>query len=116
MTGVELEIFRRGDEIVLREMAGGLEQAFDLIGDLPDFDREDGPAQERGDLSRCPVDRLDFEWTQGRACLARRGDDKTHRTDARFRRDAARAAPELGKTCPASYQLVSTAPLKVFSM
>jgi antitoxin VapB len=54
VTGVELEIFRRGDEIILREMAGGLEQAFDLIGDLPDFDREDGPAQERGDLSRSP--------------------------------------------------------------
>ena len=32
----ELEIFRRGDEIVLREPAKGLARAFDLLAGLPD--------------------------------------------------------------------------------
>jgi antitoxin VapB len=32
----ELEIFRRGDEIVLREVAGGLSHAFELLASLPD--------------------------------------------------------------------------------
>lgn len=31
----ELEIERRGDEIVLREKTGGMEQVFDLIASLP---------------------------------------------------------------------------------
>jgi antitoxin VapB len=31
-----LEIFRRGDEIVLREPAKGLARAFELLTDLPD--------------------------------------------------------------------------------
>ena len=32
----EVEIFRRGDEIVLREKLGTLVRAFDLLADLPD--------------------------------------------------------------------------------
>ena len=32
----ELEIFRRGDEIVLRERAGNMARAFDLLAGLPD--------------------------------------------------------------------------------
>lgn len=32
----EVEIFRRGDELVLREKAGNLAKAFDLLAGLPD--------------------------------------------------------------------------------
>jgi antitoxin VapB len=32
----EVEIFRRGDEIVLREKDGNLARAFELLADLPD--------------------------------------------------------------------------------
>ena len=32
----EVEIFRRGDEIVLREKSGHLGRAFDLLAGLPD--------------------------------------------------------------------------------
>ncbi|MBZ5667074.1 MAG: type II toxin-antitoxin system VapB family antitoxin [Acidobacteriia bacterium] len=32
----EVEIFRRGDEIILREKEGNLVRAFDLLADLPD--------------------------------------------------------------------------------
>jgi antitoxin VapB len=32
----EVEIFRRGNEIVLREPAGNLARAFELLADLPD--------------------------------------------------------------------------------
>lgn len=32
----EVEIFRRGDEIVLREKDGIMVRAFDLLADLPD--------------------------------------------------------------------------------
>lgn len=32
----EVEIFRRGDEIVLREKDGTMQRAFDLLADLPD--------------------------------------------------------------------------------
>ena len=32
----EVEIFRRGDEIVLREKDGTMERAFDLLAGLPD--------------------------------------------------------------------------------
>jgi antitoxin VapB len=32
----EVEIFRRGDEIVLREKAGNMVRAFDLLAGLPD--------------------------------------------------------------------------------
>jgi antitoxin VapB len=32
----EVEIYRRGDEIVLKEKPAGMEQAFDLIASLPE--------------------------------------------------------------------------------
>jgi antitoxin VapB len=32
----EVEIFRRGDEIVLREKNGTMERAFDLLAELPE--------------------------------------------------------------------------------
>jgi antitoxin VapB len=46
----EVEIFRRGDEIVLRETVKDLTRAFNLLCALPDFDREDAPPQEREGL------------------------------------------------------------------
>lgn len=50
----ELEIFRRGEEIVLREPAKGLSRAFELLADLPDDflpeGRRDTPPQERKGL------------------------------------------------------------------
>ncbi|MEA3232167.1 MAG: AbrB/MazE/SpoVT family DNA-binding domain-containing protein [Thermodesulfobacteriota bacterium] len=36
VTSKVLEIFRRGDEIVLREPAKGLSRAFELLAGLPD--------------------------------------------------------------------------------
>lgn len=50
LTGDEVEIFRRGDEIVLREKPQSLARAFGLLCDLPDFEREDVPPQERDNL------------------------------------------------------------------
>jgi antitoxin VapB len=51
VTSKVLEIFRRGDEIVLREPTEGLKRAFDLLVDLPeDFlaeGRQDAPPQQR---------------------------------------------------------------------
>ena len=49
----EVEIFRRGDEIVLRERPRNLSRAFELLCALPeDFleDRTDDPPQEREGL------------------------------------------------------------------
>jgi antitoxin VapB len=50
----EVEIFRRGDEIVLRERAEGLVRAFEILADLPDDflpeGRGDTPPQERNGL------------------------------------------------------------------
>jgi antitoxin VapB len=50
----ELEIFRRGDEIVLREPGQGLARAFELLSDLPDDffaeGRKDSPPQTREEL------------------------------------------------------------------
>jgi antitoxin VapB len=50
----ELEIFRRGEEIVLREPAKGLARAFELLAELPDDflpeGRRDTPPQERKGL------------------------------------------------------------------
>ncbi len=47
----ELEIFHRGDEIVLREPTQGLARAFELLSDLPDDflaeGRRDSPPQTR---------------------------------------------------------------------
>ena len=49
-----LEIFRRGDEIVLREPAKGLTRAFELLTNLPDDflaeGRHDTPPQHREGL------------------------------------------------------------------
>ncbi len=50
LTGDEVEIFRRGDEIVLREKPASLARAFDLLCDLPDFERDDTPPQDRKGL------------------------------------------------------------------
>ena len=48
----QVEIFRRGDEIVLRETPASAAVVFDLLASLPpDFmseGRDDTPAQERG--------------------------------------------------------------------
>ena len=49
----EVEIFRRGDEVVLRETGRGLERAFYLLCALPDdmLDaRDDRPPQDREGL------------------------------------------------------------------
>jgi antitoxin VapB len=49
----EVEIFRRGDEIVLREPQRGLLRALDILNQLPDDfmeDRYNPPPQEREDL------------------------------------------------------------------
>ena len=50
----EVEIFRRGDEIVLREPRRNLARAFELLTSMPeDFfadGRKDDPPQEREDL------------------------------------------------------------------
>jgi antitoxin VapB len=50
----EVEIFRRGDEIVLREKAEGLVRAYEILAELPvDFlpeGRGDTPPQEREDF------------------------------------------------------------------
>jgi antitoxin VapB len=49
----EVEILRRGDEVVLRKKPETLEAAFQLLADLPnDFfceGRQDAPPQERED-------------------------------------------------------------------
>ena len=54
VTSKELEIFRRGDEIVLREPTQGLARAFKLLSDLPDDflaeGRRDSPPQTREGL------------------------------------------------------------------
>ena len=50
----EVEIFRRGDEVVLREKAKGLARAFEILASLPDdllpAERRDEPPQEREGL------------------------------------------------------------------
>jgi antitoxin VapB len=53
--GKEVEIFRRGDEVVMREKEGvkGLVKAFEILSQMPeDFlaDRDDAPPQEREGL------------------------------------------------------------------
>jgi len=54
LQGTEVEIFRRGDEIVLREKAEGLLRAFDILAglsaDVLPEDRADTPPQEREGL------------------------------------------------------------------
>jgi antitoxin VapB len=50
----EVEIFRRGDEVILRERKRGLRHAFDLLAGLPEDSfaelRRDTPPQERKEL------------------------------------------------------------------
>jgi antitoxin VapB len=53
--GKDVEIFRRGDEVILREKSKGMERAFWLIANLPiDVDAveevHDEPPQEREGL------------------------------------------------------------------
>jgi antitoxin VapB len=54
VTSKVLEIFRRGDEIVLRETSKGLARAFELLTELPDDflaeGRQDLPPQHREGL------------------------------------------------------------------
>ncbi len=48
----EVEIFRRGDEVVLRERPRTLGEAFDLLASLPeDFERPAQPQMEVRDFS-----------------------------------------------------------------
>ena len=50
----EVEIFRRGDEIVLREKDGDMVRAFELLADLPEdleiAGRQNDPPQKREGL------------------------------------------------------------------
>ena len=52
--GEEVEIFRRGDEVVLREKGSGMARAFELLASLPEDVveglRPEGPPQERKGL------------------------------------------------------------------
>ncbi len=54
LKGKEVEIFRRGDEIVLREKGKGLARAFEILANLPDDflpeGRHDTPPQKREGL------------------------------------------------------------------
>lgn len=53
LKGPEVEIFRRGEEIVLREKAKGMERAVELIQSLSDDfleELDDPPPQEREGL------------------------------------------------------------------
>jgi antitoxin VapB len=43
----EVEIFRRGDEIILREKEGNLARAFDLIAGLPEDFKIPGREKDR---------------------------------------------------------------------
>jgi antitoxin VapB len=46
----EVEIFRHGDEIILREKPRSLIRAFELLCELPDPERSDPPPQEHTGL------------------------------------------------------------------
>jgi antitoxin VapB len=52
--GKEVEISRRGDEVVLREKTRGMQRAFELLASLPDDfyaeGRKDPPPQSREGL------------------------------------------------------------------
>lgn len=50
LSGSEVEIFRRGDEIVLREKQRTMAHAFELLAELPQDilnDRRDAPPRKR---------------------------------------------------------------------
>jgi len=55
LTNDEVEIFRRGDEIILREKPQTLARAFELLCELPDFDCYDTPPQERDERMTAPA-------------------------------------------------------------
>lgn len=54
LKGPEVEIFRRGDELVIRERPAALARAFELLAGMPDDffpgGREDAPPQKRKGL------------------------------------------------------------------
>jgi antitoxin VapB len=54
LNAAEVEIFRRGDEIVLKEKKRGMATAFHLLADMPDDffaeGRQDEPPQRRKGL------------------------------------------------------------------
>ena len=54
LSSQEVEIFRRGDEIVLREPGQGMERAFQILAGLPEGmfaeERDDPPPEEREGL------------------------------------------------------------------
>jgi len=54
LKGPKVDIYRRGDEIVLRERRKGLARAFEILAGLPDDvlpnDRYDAPPQSRDAL------------------------------------------------------------------
>jgi antitoxin VapB len=59
LAGGEVEIFRRGDEIVLRELPNSVARAFHLLASLPDDafpePRRDEPPQDRADWTAPPT-------------------------------------------------------------
>ncbi len=50
LSAEEVEVFRRGDEIALRETPETLASVIKLLRDLSDFDQDDTPPQEREGL------------------------------------------------------------------
>jgi antitoxin VapB len=54
LKGPEVDIFRRGDELVVREKAAGMARAFELLAGMPDDffpeGRSDPPPQKRKGL------------------------------------------------------------------
>jgi len=64
----EVEIFRRGDEVVLREKARDMQRAYQLLTELPDDFLRDGrneiPPQARkaADGSECLTDDDNYRW------------------------------------------------------
>lgn len=50
MNADEVEIFRRGDEIVLRDKPRTLKDAFEILASLDTFERKDSPPQKRKGL------------------------------------------------------------------
>jgi len=54
LAGKEVDIFRRGDEIILREKPRDMARAFEILASLPGDvfpdERVDAPPQERDDI------------------------------------------------------------------
>jgi antitoxin VapB len=47
LKGSEVEIFRRGDEIVVRDKPRTMADAFELLAQIDLFERQDAPPQRR---------------------------------------------------------------------